>query len=119
MSLDTKPIIHVVDSTVVKIYRTWTQVILPNGAVINGIPMEDQKPIAEEMGFRDIVEMCTAHDPMHVTLCGLLGLDCSYALRVASGEEEMTEREQILAGLEEDAVLAVLKFKAQVRKLPK
>lgn len=102
--------ISVVGTTVIKHYDGWTQVILPTGDVVNGVPTYDQKAAAEEMGFADIDAMCQAHDPMHVVLCELLGIGCSYALRLAAREQGMSEQEHILAGLEEDAVLAVLKF---------
>lgn len=106
---------EVIGTTVVRVFENWTQVILPNGRVLDGAPTEDQREIAEEIGYSNITEMCLEHDPMHVKLCGFLGLSCSYALRVASGEEGMTDRELDLAGLEEDAVLAVLKFQKQVQ----
>ena len=100
--------------TIVRIFATWTEIILPDGKVVLGTPSDEQAPIAAELGYGDLDQMCREHDPFHVALCDLLGLPVSYAMREAAGEQ-LTPDEHWAAVLEETAVLAALKFRQHHR----
>ena len=71
---------------------------------------EHQADTAQRLGYGDDVEaMNRDHDPLHRALCAWLGVP-SLAMRMAAGLD-LTEAEAALAALEEDAVLAVQRFK--------
>ena len=89
---------------------------LLRGKVVLGTPSDEQAPIATELGYGDLDQMCREHDPFHVALCDLLGLPVSYAMREAAGEQ-LTPDEHWAAVLEETAVLAALKFRQHHRWL--
>ena len=78
------------------------------------LPSDEQAPIAAELGYSDLDQMCREHDPFHVALCDLLGLPVSYAMREAAGEQ-LTPDEHWAAVPEETAVLAALKFRQHCR----
>jgi hypothetical protein len=95
---------HCRNGTVVEINRTWTEVTLPDGRKISGTPEHSltQVGMAQRLGYgNDLDAMCRDHDPLHAMLCDMLHLPTSYAL-----SQPHTE----LAGLEEQAVLAVQEF---------
>jgi hypothetical protein len=108
---DEYPIVNVYGGTSVTVYVDHTEVILPSGYVVTGYPSVTQSEIANKLGYGgDLLAMVRDHDPMHAQLCDLLDVAESYSLRKSAGVP-LSGQEQILAGLEEDAVLAVLKFK--------
>lgn len=98
------------NGTELRIYETWVETDLPDGRTIYAVPREDQIEIASELGYEgDVVALTLDHDPLHSLLCDWLGLPYSYALA-----EPGTE----LAGLEEEAVLAVQKFARKAGVIP-
>jgi hypothetical protein len=108
--------VKVYGQTIVRVFDTWTEVILPDGKVVLGTPSADQAPIAADLGYTDLDQMCQEHDPFHAALCDVLGVRVSYALREAAGDK-LTPDEQGAAVLEETAVLAALKFRQHHRWL--
>jgi hypothetical protein len=64
-----------------------------------------QQETARRLGYgEDVAAMNLHHDPLHGALCHFLGVP-SYALKQARGEP-LSEREQALADMEEEAVMA-------------
>lgn len=64
-----------------------------------------QQEMAGWTGCGSIDELNRLHDPLHRSLCAWLGID-SQALRQSAGDE-LTHGQQLLAILEEEAVLHV------------
>lgn len=69
---------------------------------------EHQQAIADWMGCT-VEQMNMTHDAAHRQLCEQFGTGDSLSLRMARGEK-LTEAEQRIAGLEENAVLAIQRW---------
>jgi hypothetical protein len=74
-----------------------------------------QDAMARWMGYDTAAELNREHDPLHADLCAWLGIE-SRALRHAAGES-LSREDQALAGMEEDAVLYLQRFRQMTRKL--
>lgn len=97
------------NGTVIEVTEGGSRVTLPDGTVIEGNPQPDDeyRDTAEWLGYGgDTLAMCRDHDPLHALLTDWLGLPASFSLRVAAG----LDQPNALAGLEEEAVLALQKF---------
>jgi hypothetical protein len=91
----------------------WACVTLPNGREIHARPNDESAGMASRLGYgRDVAAMTREHDPLHARLTDMLGLPYSVSLMTAAGCLPESE----LAGLEEDAVLAVQIFLQAARR---
>lgn len=79
----------------------------------DGTPMTPEQ-CAEWLGC-DVSTMQGEHDPLHRDLCRWLGVP-SLSLQVGAGRK-LDAGDQLLAELEEHAVLAVQRFQAHWRKV--
>lgn len=86
----------------------WAVTTLPTGETIHAHPdgTQAQAEAARAMGYPDVCALTRDHDLLHAALCDWLGLPGSFALAQAAGRAADAE----LAGLEEEAVLAVQRF---------
>lgn len=99
---------HHKNGTVVKVGEDHVVTILPNGTEVTAIPNRESPKMAKRLGYgKDVNAMTRDHDPLHSWLCDRLGMPHSFSLMQAAGFDVNAR----LAGLEEDAVLSVQKFK--------
>lgn len=108
MTLSPAKICALEDGTVIRVLTTFTEVILPSGHLVSGVPQNsaEQRATAAGLGYPsgdDGLAMVLHHDPLHALLCCWLGIP-SRALQVAAG---LLPEYDEMACLEEDAVLAV------------
>jgi hypothetical protein len=99
------------NGTVIEPCAEGSRIVLPSGEVVEGRPhaTDAYRATAARLGYGpDTLAMCRDHDPLHARLCDWLGLLDSFALRDAAGL--LDPKEQALALLEEEAVLALQKF---------
>lgn len=100
------------NGTEVRVFKTWTEVVLPSGVLVSGVPEgnDRQDETAENLGYDNALQMVLDHDPLHALLCDWLGLSTSFALENPDSE---------IAWLEEKAVLAVQEFMRKAKgRLP-
>lgn len=85
---------------------------LPNGRTLNARPNEDSDRMAWRLGYRgDVQTMTMEHDALHARLTDLLGFPYSFSLMQAAG----CKVDPVIAGMEEDAVLAIQRLRQMVR----
>lgn len=96
------------NGTKLQVCQTWVITRLPNGQEVHAHPREDQADTAMELGYgTDIEAMTRDHDPLHSRLMDWLKAPYSYSLMLAAG----CDVDRHIAGLEEEAVMAVQKLK--------
>jgi hypothetical protein len=96
------------NGTHITVGPSWAVTRLPNGKELHAHPDENSAEAAERLGYGDDVEALTRdHDPLHSRLCDWLGMPHSFSLMHAAG----CDADLRLVQLEEDAVIAVQKFK--------
>lgn len=96
------------NGTLITVGPSWAVVTLPTGEEVHAHPSPASPAMAERLGYGDdVAAMTRDHDPLHARLTDWLGLPHSFSLRFAAGVDPDSE----LAGAEEDAVLAVQRFR--------
>lgn len=96
------------NGTRIVIGPSWTVVTLPDGREVHAHPNPDSPRMALALGFGgDVAALTRDHDPTHARLTDWLGLPYSLSLMAAAGGRAIDE----LTGLEEEAVLAVQRYR--------
>ena len=99
------------NGTVVRIFETWAETVLPGGQVVYATPQHtpEQAETARDLGYGDDVDAMTRdHDALHSALCDWLGLPASFSMMDAAGLLHEADRPKAWA--EESAVLALQKL---------
>lgn len=96
------------NGTRVTVGPCWTVTTLPTGETVHAHPdgSEEQAETARRLGYPDVCSLTREHDLTHSWLADVLGLPASFSLSQAAGLPTDPE----LAGIEEDAVLALQRF---------
>lgn len=100
--------------TLVEVYVDCVRVVLPDGKAFYARPNHGAEDIARaySLGYSgDVFAMTREHDPLHARFAYAIGLQESPALRCAADGTE-----SILAGLEEEMILAAQRFINECRK---